>query len=175
LRHFSKGEYRQQERLYPFGSEERSLISRILTDSAGASENIISAAQSRICGGCWGEGRFSCPRVLLSRDNTPPVAPVACIQVNTKRIVQRQLCWGATSNTTGVQLQIPGSPVVVAAASTGMVVLRDSVSDHPGSKGKGDTLQQEMGAAIQEKQKGRVTHCKDPLLTAKMRGSKRFL
>jgi len=39
--------------------------------------------------------RFSSPRILLGWDSTLPVAPAARIQVNTKEIVQRQLCWGA--------------------------------------------------------------------------------
>ena len=63
--------------------------------------------------------------------------------------------------------KIPGSPEVMAG-SGGMVVLRDSVSPaHPGSKRKGGSLRQEMGAAIQERQKGRLTHSKDPLFALK--------
>jgi len=82
--------------------------------------------------------------------------------------MQRQLCWDAPSSTTRVQIQTPGSPVVVAAGSRGVVVQRDNISPaHPGNKRKGDALQQAMGAAIQEKEKGRITHYKDPLLTAK--------
>ena len=51
------------------------------------------------------------------------------------------------------------------------MVLQDSVSPaHPGSKRKGGSLRREMGAAIQEKPKGRVTHCKDPMLAAKREG-----
>jgi len=48
------------------------------------------------------KGRFSSPRILLGWDNTPPVAPAARIQVNTKGIVQRQLCWGADEKNAGV-------------------------------------------------------------------------
>jgi len=85
--------------------------------------------------------------------------------------MQRQLCWDAASSTTRVQIQTPGSPVVVAAGSRMVVIQRDNISPaHPGNKRKGDALRQGMGAAIQEKEKGRVTHYKDPLLTAKKRG-----
>jgi len=45
----------QQERLHPVGIEERSLIFRILTDSAG--RNIISTARARISAGRRGEGK----------------------------------------------------------------------------------------------------------------------
>jgi len=44
----------QQERLHPVEIEERSLISRILTDSTG--RNIISTARARISAGRRGEG-----------------------------------------------------------------------------------------------------------------------
>ena len=116
------------------------------------------------------KGRFSSPRILLGWDDTPPVAPVARIQVNPKGIVHRQLCWGADEKNAGVHMIIPGSPEV-RAGSGEMVVLRDSVSPaHPGSKRKGGYLRQEMGAAIQEKQKGRLTHSKDPFLAAKREG-----
>jgi len=100
------------------------------------------------------------PTYLSVGDNTPPVAPVARIQVNTRGIGQRQLCWDAASNTTVVQLQIPGTSVVVATRCIERgVVLRDSVSPaHTGSKRKGGALQQGMGAAIQEKEDARVTH-----------------
>jgi len=85
--------------------------------------------------------------------------------------MQRQLCWDAASSTTKVHIQTPGSPVVVTAGSRGVVVQRDNISPaHPGNKRKGGALRQRMGAAIQEKEKGRVTHHKDPLLTAKKRG-----
>jgi len=73
------------------------------------------------------KGRFSSLCILLGWDNTPPVAPVFCIQVKPKGIVQRQLCWGADKKDAGLR----------------------------------------MGATIQEKDKGGVTHCKDPLLTKK--------
>ena len=110
--------------------------------------------------GAGEKGRLSSSRVSLGWDNTPPVAPVARIQVNTRGIGQRQLCWDAASNTTGVQLQIPGTSVVVATRCIERgVVLRDSVSPaHTGSKRKGGALQQGMGAAIQEKEDARVTH-----------------
>jgi hypothetical protein len=45
----------QQERHHPVGIEERTLISRILTDSAG--RNIISTARARISAGRRGEGK----------------------------------------------------------------------------------------------------------------------
>jgi len=45
----------QQERHHPIGIEERTLISRILTDSAG--RNIISTARARISAGRRGEGK----------------------------------------------------------------------------------------------------------------------
>ena len=79
--------------------------------------------------------------------------------------------WDAASSTTRVQIITPGSPVVVAAGSRGVVVQRENISPaHPGNKRKGSALRQGMGAVIQEKEKGGVTHCKDPLLTAKKRG-----
>jgi len=56
------------------------------------------------------KGRFSSPRILLGWDNTPTVAPAAKIRVNTKGIVQRQLCWGAAANSAGVQLKNSWQP-----------------------------------------------------------------
>jgi len=47
------------------------------------------------------KGRFSSPHILLGWDKTPPVAPVARIQVKPKGIVQRQLCWGAIKKMQG--------------------------------------------------------------------------
>jgi len=148
----------QKERLYPVWIEERSPIFRILTDS-----RIGISSQPREHAFVQGAGekeRLSSSRVPLDWDNTPPVAPVARIQINTRGIRQRQLCWDAASNTTGVQLQIPGTSVVVATHCIKRgVVLRDSVSPaHTGSKRKGGALQQGMGAAIQEKENARVTH-----------------
>jgi len=55
------------------------------------------------------KGRFSSPRILLGWDNTPPVAPVARIQVNPKGIVQRMLCWGADKKDAGVRIIIPSA------------------------------------------------------------------
>jgi len=159
----------QQEHHHPVGIEERTLICKILTDSAG--RNIISTARARITAGRWGEGRLLCPCVSLGLDNVPPVTPVTRIQSSTNGIMLRQLCWDAASITTRVQIQTPGSPVVVAAGSRGVVLQRDNISPaHPGNKRKGSALRQGMGATIQEKEKGGVTHCKDPLLTAKKRG-----
>jgi len=113
------------------------------------------------------KGRFSSPRILLGWDDTPPIAPVARIRVNPKGIVQRQVFWGADEKNAGVQIKIPVSPEV-RAGSGEMVVLRDSVSPaHLGSKRKGDSLRQEMGAVIQDKQKSRLTHGKDPCLPLK--------
>ena len=122
--------------------------------------------------GAGEKGRLLCPCVPLGLDNIPPVTPTTRIQASTKGIMQRQLCWDAASSTTSVQIQTPVSPVVVAAGSRGVVVERDNISPaHPGNKRKGSALRQGMGAAIQEKEEGGVTHCKDPLLTAnKKRG-----
>jgi len=121
--------------------------------------------------GAGEKGRLLFPCVPLGLDNTPPVTPAARIQASTKGIMQRQLCWDAASSTTRVQIQTSGSPVVVLAGLRGVVVQRNNISPaHPGNKRKGGTLRQAMSAAIQEKEKGRVTHYKGPLLTAKKRG-----
>ena len=53
----------QQESLYSFGIEERSLISRILTGSA--SGNVIAAAPARTCAGYRGEGK-----ILIAPDSS---------------------------------------------------------------------------------------------------------
>jgi len=101
----------QQDRLYPVGIEDLSPISRILTDS-----QIGISSQPRkhaFVQGAREKGRLSSTRVPLDWDYSPPVAPVARIPVNTRGIRQRQLCWDATSNTTGLQLQIHGTSVVV--------------------------------------------------------------
>jgi len=104
----------QQESLFPFRVEERNPISRTLPDSAGGT--ITPAAWGLAPAQGAGENeRHSSPCVPFSWDDTAPAAPAGRIQVSAKGIVQRQLCRGAAS--TGVQFQIPGSPVVVAAAS----------------------------------------------------------
>jgi len=53
----------QQEHLYPVGIEERSPISRILTDNTD--RNIISAARARICTGRREKGRLASSHVPL--------------------------------------------------------------------------------------------------------------
>ena len=105
----------QQESLFPFRVEERNPISRTLTDSAGGT--ITPAARGLAPAQGAGENeRHSSPCVPFSWDDTAPAARAARIQVSAKGIVQRQLCRGAASS--GVQFQIPGSPVVVAATSS---------------------------------------------------------
>ena len=104
----------QQESLFPFRVEERNPISRTLPDSAGGT--ITPAAWGLAPAQGAGENeRHSSSCVPFSWDDTAPAAPAARIQVSAKGIVQRQLCRGAAS--TGVQFQIHGSPVVVAAGS----------------------------------------------------------
>jgi len=159
----------QQERHHPVGIEERTLISRILTDSAG--RNIISTTRARISAGRRGEGKT--PMYLCSSWVGQHSTRYTSYTYSSKhkRNHAAPALLGYHFKTTRVQIQTPGSPVVVAAGSRGVVVQRDNISPaHPGNKRKGSALRQGMGAAIQEKEKGGVTHCKDPLLTAKKRG-----
>jgi len=66
----------QQERLFPFRVEERSPISRTLTDSAGG--NITPTAQKIAPAQGAGENeRDSSSRVPFSSNETAPAAPAA--------------------------------------------------------------------------------------------------
>jgi len=101
-------------------SLESSLIVQIGITSQPRKHAFVQGAGEK------GRLSLSLPAYISVGDNTPPVAPVAFIQVNTRGIGQRQLCWDAASNTKGVQLQIPGTSVVVATRciETGVVAGR---------------------------------------------------
>jgi len=141
--------------------EERSPISRILTDSTD--RNIISAARARICAGRRGEGK------TLIFPRTPRLGQHSTRCTSCTYPSKHKRNWAAPAllgcrfkhnGGAAWQLQIPGTSVVVATRCIERgVVLRDSVSPaHTGRKRKGGALQQGMGAAIQEKENARVTH-----------------